>query len=328
MYQFSDVVPVMMMKGRALNAPQSIRALGGEAGDSTSSLPASRLESIEELGAGAERQVLAFLSERPVHTVIMSGLIQDNGLESPLNRGRFYAQRGPDGALEGVALIGHATLVEARTENALAALARVASSVPGVNMILGEQEKIERFWSYYSERARVEHSCRRELLFEQRWPSSSPGTVADLRLATRDELDLVVAAHARAGEEELGVNLLAIDPEGFRLRCARRIEQGRVWVWVKQGRLIFKADVVADTGEASYIEGVYVDPAERGKGYGARCLAQVSRNLLARTRALCLLVGEQNCVAQGLSRRAGYTVISCYESIFLQPRHSNVPVSR
>jgi predicted GNAT family acetyltransferase len=95
---------------------------------------------------------------------------------------------------------------------------------------------------------------------------------------------------------------------------------------IEQGRLIFKADVVADTRDAAYLEGVYVDPAERGKGYGARCLAQVSRKLLERTQAVCLLVGEDNRVAQGLSRRAGYTVTACYETIFLHHRRSDLPV--
>ncbi|PYS80708.1 MAG: DUF4081 domain-containing protein, partial [Acidobacteria bacterium] len=46
--------------------------------------------------------------------------------------------------------------------------------------------------------------------------------------------------------EETGVNPLETDPAGFRERCARRITQGRVWVCVKDGRLLFKADVISD----------------------------------------------------------------------------------
>src|SRR3954468_21448206 len=68
-----------------------------------------------------EGEVLDFLAERPVHTVVMAGLIRDNGLESPFNRGTFYACRDSAGSLAGVALIGHATFVEARTDSALRA---------------------------------------------------------------------------------------------------------------------------------------------------------------------------------------------------------------
>jgi len=279
----------------------------------------------EELAVSHEPEVLSFLSERPVNTVIMSGLIHDNGLEGAESRGKFYGYRGAAGTLEGVALIGHATLIEARSDNALNAFARLASGVASVNLVLGEQDRIESFWNCYSDFNNAAHYRRKELLFEQRWPSSPARVVPGLRRATLRDLKLVVAAHARMAEEELGVNPLTTDPDGFQMRCERRIRRGRVWVLIENGRLIFKADIIAATPEANYIEGLYVNPEERSKGHGNRCLAQVSRNLLAQTQAVSLLVSEQNRVAQGLARKAGYTVISCYETIFLQSLAESLP---
>ena len=92
-----------------------------------------------ELTGDDEREVLGFLAERPIHTVFMASLIRDNGLESPLNRGSFYGCRDSDGNLEGVALIGHATLVEARSESSLKALARVAQTCNSAHLIRGER---------------------------------------------------------------------------------------------------------------------------------------------------------------------------------------------
>ncbi len=46
-------------------------------------------------------EVLAFLAERPLHTVSLVSFIRDNGLISPLNRGTFYACRNEEGGLEG-----------------------------------------------------------------------------------------------------------------------------------------------------------------------------------------------------------------------------------
>jgi len=68
-----------------------------------------------ELTDDEQNEVLAFLAERPIHTVCLAGFIRDNGLSSPHNRGTFYGCRNSEGRLEGVALIGHATLIEART---------------------------------------------------------------------------------------------------------------------------------------------------------------------------------------------------------------------
>jgi uncharacterized protein len=265
-----------------------------------------------------EAEALSFLCARPVHTVVMTGFIRDNGLESPFNRGAFYACRNAAGQLEGVALIGHVILVEARTVAALKAFAHLAQGYPRAHMTMGEQEKVACFWSYYTEGGLPARRLCRELLFEQRWAVNSDEFVKELRRATLNDLPLVMPVHAQMALAESGINPLDSDPAGFRLRCARRIEQGRVWVWIEDGRLIFKADVVSDTPDVNYLEGVYINPQERGRGYGLRCMSHLSRILLARTKALCALVNEENDEALSLFYRAGYKVLSYYDTIFLQ----------
>jgi len=131
-------------------------------------------------------------------------------------------------------------------------------------------------------------------------------------------LNLIMPVHAEMAFEESGVNPLERDPVGFRLRCARRIEQERVWVWSEGGNLIFKADIISDTPEVIYLEGLYVHPEERGKGYGLRCLSQLGRSLLARAGSVCVLVNEQNQRGQNFYRRAGYKLQSCYDTIYLR----------
>src|SRR5436190_15740534 len=95
-------------------------------------------------------EVLEFLALRPIHTVVMSGLIHDNGIESWLNRGTFYGYWSDIGSLEGVALIGHGMFMEARSEDALISFARLAQVIRSSHMILGEQENVHRFWQSYS----------------------------------------------------------------------------------------------------------------------------------------------------------------------------------
>lgn len=266
-------------------------------------------------------EALQFLASRPVHTVVMAGFIRDNGMVSPLNRGSFYGCRDAEGRLVGVALVGHATLVETDSDEALAAFARVARDCPNAHVMMGERDRIERFWQHYAQDGRSARLICRDLLMEQRWPIQVRDAVAGLRLATPEDLDQVMTVQAQMAFAESGVNPMEADPEGFRRRCLRRIEQGRVWVWTEEGRLIFKADIVSETPEVKYVEGVWVAPEQRGRGYGLRCLSQLSRELLSKSGAVTLLVNEKAPEAVSFYRRAGYKLRSQYDTIFLHTGH-------
>jgi uncharacterized protein len=266
-------------------------------------------------------EVLQFLAARPLHTVFLAGFILDNGLASPMNRGTFYGARNGYGLLEGVALIGHATLIETRSEAAIAAFAQIAQEDPHTSIILGEQEKAERFWGYFSQNGQTPRRVSRQLLFEQRWPVEAHKEVNELRQAVLDDLPVLLPVYAEMTVQESGINPQETDPHGFRNRWARRIEMGRVWVLMKNQRLVFNANVICDTTETIYLEGVYVHPQERGKGYGLRCLSQLSSHLLRRTKSICLLVNEQNNRAQALYRAAGFKMRGYYDSIYLHEKN-------
>ncbi len=291
---------------------ESARAAVARAAGERAHAPASPLTDEHEA------EVLAFLAARPIHTVFLATLIRDNGLISPLNRGTFYGYRGEGGRLTGLALIGHATIVETDDEAALAAFAQLTQTCPTAYLIRGEQELVARFWHYYEPRGRRPRRIARELLLEQRLPAAVLEPVRELRRATSEELNLIMPINAAMIEGECGIDPLKRDPVGFRVRLLRRIEQGRVWVWVRHGRLLFKADVLAETPAAAYLEGVWVCPEERGQGHGLRCLSQLSRTLLARTDTVCLVVTEGATTAQAFYRKAGYKVSAHYDTIYLQ----------
>jgi predicted GNAT family acetyltransferase len=272
---------------------------------------------VSALTNDSQTEVLGFLSRRPIHNAGMIGFILDNGLVSELNRGTFYACRNWTGQLEGVALIGHATLMESQTDRALEAFAGLARTCASKHLIMGEQEQIERFWNYYyDEEYRMRHTCR-ENLFQLTWPVQVHEEVPGLRLATSGDIELLMPIHARMAFEESGIDPLKSDPSGFRERCVRRIERNRTWVWTEDGRVIFKADVVADTSDVAYLEGVWVAEERRNSGYGVRCISQLSRKLLQQTKSICLLVNDNNRPAQALYERAGFTRIALFDTVFI-----------
>ena len=271
-----------------------------------------------ELTNQSEAEVLNFLAQRPLHTVIMTGFICDNGLVSPANRGTFYGVRNRIGELEGVALIGHATLMETRTERAVAAFARTAQSCGSAHMILGEQERVEEFWYNYQTGGQQMRLACREFLFELRHPVQLQSDLAALRLAKVDELELVVPIQAQMAKEESGINPLESDAEGFRKRCLRRIEQDRTWVLVADGELLFKADIISDTEEVTYLEGVWTNEKLRGSGLGVNCMSQLTHTLLQRSKAISLFVDERNVRAQTFYRKCGFRFLTTYDTIFLE----------
>jgi predicted GNAT family acetyltransferase len=269
--------------------------------------------SVTRLSPYEQCHVLSLLSPDSLTNVIMAGFINDNSFTSPRNRGDFYACRNAAGELEGVALIGHTVLLSAQTSNAIKAFASVARRKCSKNLVMAERCVAEEFWKYYAgEQEAPRVVC--PILF-LRTPIL-PNNVAEefrLRPATSDDLDHLTDAHAQMVQETSKVNPLQKDPDGFRQRYLRRIEKNRVWVLIRDGKLIFKADVLAELADAAYIEGVYVSPEQRGHGVGRQCMLALGQALRDRTKAIYLFVENQQIGAVAFYSKLGFEVAGQYE---------------
>jgi hypothetical protein len=272
----------------------------------------------EPLIAADQAEVLHFLAERPIHNCAMAGLIRDNGMINEQNRGVFYGCRNIEGSLEAVALIGHAILMDARTDGALEALAELAKGSNTTHLIMAEESCAARFLRYYSDGGQKLYRKNQQILFELRWPNDDPAKVQGLRLGSLDDLDLVVPIHARMSFDESGIDPLASDPMGFTRRCARRLLSNRTYVLAGNDKLLFKADVFAETDEATYLEGVWANPAISGNGCALSCLIQLAKLLLTKSKAICLLSNVANERAKAFYLKAGFTPRDVYDSVFLK----------
>lgn len=271
---------------------------------------------VNALEQSNSNEALLFLSQRPVDNVIMSGFMRDNGVVSPQNRGTFFGCWNRAGSLEGVALVGHGITFDSRSEAATEMFAHLAKRTASSHLLMGERDQVRSFWRFYSPRKTAPRRLRDVAILELRHPFKGCEQVHDLRPAMTQELDAVTALHARMVAEETGDDPLLTDPESFRQRCLRRIKQGRTWVWFKDARIIYKADVIAQTSDVAYIEGVYVSPEERGKGYGRRCLAQMGTHLLAGVTSVCLFADEHDDRSQNFYTSIGYLPASRYSILY------------
>ena len=265
---------------------------------------------------GSEEQILNALSSDSLTNVVMSGFILDNGVVNPLNRGRFYTCHDEKNRVEGVALIGHTILFEAFSERAIEAFAAFARHQSSPHLLMGEHNAVERFWSYYSLTDESPRLVCPITFLQRREPFEEQTDVAGLRPATCEDLEQVVQAQAAMAFEISGVDPLTKDPAGFRERYRQRIEKQRVWVVIENGRLIFKTDIIADTPQATYIEGVYVGREERGKGVGRRCVSALGRILLKRANAIYLFVENQNTRTKSFYLNLGFTPAGQYDLLY------------
>lgn len=279
---------------------------------------APKLNQVQSLTETDKKEVLEFLSNRPVHTVVMSSFIADNGIESPDNRGKFYAYRNHRGDLEGVALIGHTTLIETLSKDALKAFAHIArESKTPIHIMMSDGKSTETFWKFYAPDNKQPRLVCTELLFELSFPFQVQSCNWDVRLAKAEELEQIALAHAEVAFIESGVDPLAKDPEGFRQRCLKRIEKERTFVVFENGKLIFKADIVAETDNVIYLEGIYVSPEYRGQNVGSSCLAKLSLELLNRVEHICLLSNVEFKNAHASFIKAGFRNTDHCQTIFV-----------
>jgi uncharacterized protein len=141
------------------------------------------------------------------------------------------------------------------------------------------------------------------------------GDSSGLRTATLDDLELLLPACAATHEEELGVNPLDRDRDGFRRRTVAQIQEGRSWLWAEDGTILFKAEASAWTPSAVQLQQVWVDPEVRNRGNGKRGLRDLSRLLLERTPAVCLFVRPENEPAIRLYEAIGMHRYGTYRSV-------------
>ena len=177
-------------------------------------------------------------------------------------------------------------------------------------MIIGDERAVDELWD---DLAGLMPTPRNDRPGQPVYAISEPPPPGDsgLRAATDRDFPLLLPACSAAHEEEIGIDPMARDPEGFRWRTRSQIEEGRSWLWVERGTILFKAEASAWTPGAIQIQQVWVDTPARNKGYAQRGMRDLCRLLLERVPTVCLFVRPENAPA-----------IRVYEAIGMQRRGS------
>ena len=243
-------------------------------------------------------QILEFCAEDPVERVFLEDVARRR-------LGRFSAF-ADNGRLTALCHVG-ANVVPSGAD--CGRFARVASR-GRARMIIGDEGAVDDLWGDLASlmpKPKDDRPGQPVYAISELPPPGDSG----LRSATDKDFPLLLPACADAHEEEIGVDPMARDPEGFRWRTRSQIEEGRSWLWIERGTILFKAEASAWTPAAVQVQQVWVDPPARNKGYAQRGMRDLCRLLLERVPTVCLFVRPENAPA-----------IRVYEAIGMQ-RHGS-----
>jgi RimJ/RimL family protein N-acetyltransferase len=178
-------------------------------------------------------------------------------------------------------------------------------------MIIGDEEPVTALWENVADRMPKPRDDRPGQPVYVIDHAPEPGGTG-LRAAREGDYELLLPACAAAHREEIGIDPLARDPEGFRWRTRSQIEEGRSWVWIEGDTILFKAEASAWTPSAVQLQQVWVDPPVRNRHYAQRGMRDLIALLLRRVPSVCLFVRPENAPAirvyeaVGMRRRGSY----------------------
>ena len=247
-------------------------------------------------------QILAFCAEDPVERVFLEDVAR-RGL------GRFSAFAN-DGRLDALCHVGANVVPSGRDCGRFAGV-----TIRGrARMIIGDEAPVTELWQVVADRMPQPRDDRPGQPVYVIDEPPEPGETG-LRAASERDYELLLPACAAAHEEEIGIDPLARDPEGFRWRTRSQIEEGRSWIWTENSTILFKAEASAWTPAAVQLQQVWVDPPARNRGYAQRGMRDLIRLLLRRVPTVCLFVRPENAPAIRVYETVGMRRHGSYRSL-------------
>jgi ribosomal protein S18 acetylase RimI-like enzyme len=247
-------------------------------------------------------QILAFCAQDPVERVFLEDVARRR-------LGRFTAFAA-NGSLTALCHVGANVVPSGAGCGRFADIAARGRA----RMIIGDERAVTELWD---DMVGLMPTPRDDRPGQPVYAISEPPGPGDtgLRPAEEHDFDLLLPACAAAHEEEIGVDPMARDSDGFRWRTRSQIEEGRSWVWIESGVIRFKAEASAWTPSAVQVQQVWVDPAERNRGYAKRGMRDLCRLLLHSVPAVCLFVRPENAAAIRVYEGVGMQLHGFYRSL-------------
>ena len=182
--------------------------------------------------------------------------------------------------------------------------------------IFGPAEAVLSLWS------ELRHSSPRPFdvrsdqpLLEISGPSAVP-PAPGLRRAKPGELDRLLPACTAMFEEEVGYSPMASGGRHYRQRVLSLIKKGHSLVdFDESGQVIFKAELGTVSSGAVQVQGVWMNPAYRGRGLSAAYMSAVVQSAQELAPVTSLYVNHYNAPARAAYERVGFKQVGTFATI-------------
>jgi len=276
-----------------------------------------RAEAVRVLTPADLPEALEVLRRDPVPNVFVAARVQGAGLDTWRLGGEMWGWPSA-GRLESMCYAGaNLVPVGATADSARAFAERARRQGRRCSSIVGPADAVGAMWEILEPAWGPARDVRKRqpLMATSGPPAVDPDAL--VRRVRPDELDTLLPASIAMFTEEVGVSPLASDGGGmYRQRVAELIEGGRAFARIEDGRVVFKAEVGAVTAQACQVQGVWVDPALRGRGLSvggmAAVVEQAQRDLAP---VVSLYVNDYNTAAAAAYRHVGFRDVGTFMSV-------------
>src|ERR671916_2931905 len=258
------------------------------------------------------------LSARPIENVFVASRVRTAGLEQASLGCPIWGYE-PDGVLRALCHAGSNLVPVNADDGAIVAWAEFAGAQRMCASIIGPSEVALAFWRRLADRWGPSWAETRNVRPHQPGMAiTSPPSVAPdprVRRVTLDQWDAYTDAAVKMYTEEIGVSPMQGNPAGYRFYVRQLITSGRAFGIFDGRRVIFKADLGSVSASVSQVQGVWLDPALRGRGLAAPAMAAVVQ--LARTivPTVSLYVNDYNLAARATYARVGFEQVGEFATV-------------
>lgn len=261
---------------------------------------------------------LEVLGREPVANAFVTSRVQVAGLDPWRLGGEMWGWYA-DGELLSLCYAGANLVPVCAGPDAVRAFAdRARRTGRRCSSIVGPAEATRLLWQLLEPAWGPARDVRsRQPLMTIDHPSTTVAPDPQVRRVRKDEMDLIMPACVAMFTEEVGISPMVGDGGLlYQARVAELVGSGRSFARVDDGRVVFKAEIGAATPGACQIQGVWVDPAFRGRGHSEAGMAAVVAYALRDVApVVSLYVNDFNTAARAAYRRVGFREVGAFMSV-------------